>query len=131
MRKLLVLLAGLWSFISFSQQSEWEFYKDIDGVKFETRTIECSGNELLTFRISNMNDYSVYVLWKEEVWMDGICKQKGDSVEDERELRLLSGEIKEGACDFKESFYIGSKVKRGSRVMTLTHFDLKNITVSK
>ena len=131
MRKLLVLLAGLWSFMSFSQQSEWEFYKDIDGVKFETRTIECSGNELLTFRISNMNDYSVNVLWKEEVWMDGICKQKGDSVEDERELRLLSREIKEGTCEFKESFYIGSKVKRGSRVMILTHFDLKNIKVSK
>ena len=63
--------------------------------------------------------------------MDGICKQKGDSAEDERELRLFSGEIKEGTCDFKESFYLGSKVKRGSRVMTLTHFDLKNITVSK
>ena len=30
----------VWSFISFSQQSEWEFYKDIDGVKFEIRTIE-------------------------------------------------------------------------------------------
>ena len=61
MRKLLILFSWFLSFISFSQQSEWEFYKDIDGVKFETRTIECSGNELLTFRISNMNDYSVYV----------------------------------------------------------------------
>ena len=47
MRKLLILSAWFWSFISFSQQSEWEFYKNIDGVKFETRTIECSGNELL------------------------------------------------------------------------------------
>ena len=49
MRKLLVLL-WFWSFISFSQQSEWEFYKDIDGVKFEIRTIEYPGNELLTFK---------------------------------------------------------------------------------
>lgn len=131
MRKLLVLTAVLWSFMSFSQQSEWNLYKDIDGVKFETKTIECAGNELLTFKISNTNDYSVYVLWNEEVWVDGKCKQKGDSAEDERELRLLSGEMIEGSCDFNESFYIGSKIKRGSRVITLTYFDLKNITVSK
>ena len=129
MRKLLVLL-WFWSFISFSQQSEWEFYKDIDGVKFEIRTIECSGNELLTFRISNTNDYSVYVLWKEEVWIDGICKQNGDSSEDERELAPVSGEIKEGTCDFKESFYIGSKSKRGFSSND-SNFDLKYITVSK
>lgn len=131
MRKSLFLLSIFWSLISFSQQSEWENYTEIDGVKFETKSIECYGNEILTFKISNTNDYPVYVLWKEEVWVDGICKQTGESAEDERELRLLSGEIIEGSCDFKESFYIGSKINRGSRVMSLTHFDLKNITVSK
>ena len=129
MRKSLILFALFWSTISFSQQSDWKIYTEIDGVKFETKTIECDGNEILTFRISNSNHYSVSIIWYEEVWVDGLCKQSGESNEDERELQLLSNEVISGSCDFKKSFYIGSKINRGSRVMSLTHFDLNNITV--
>jgi len=129
MRKSLVLFALFWSTISFSQQSDWEIYTEIDGVKIETRTIECFGNEMITFRISNDNNYSVSIVWHEEVWVDGVCKQTGESDEDERELYLVANEMISGSCDFKKSFYIGSKINRGSRVMSLTHFDLKNITV--
>ena len=131
MRISLILFSLLWSVNSFSQYSLWEPYMDVDGVKFETKTIECFDNEILTFKISNTNDYSVYISWNEEVWVDGVCKQTGDSDEDVRELILLPGEIEEGSCDFKESFYIGSKTSRGSRLMTLTHFDLLNVNVSK
>ena len=131
MRKSLILFSILWSVNSFSQDTLWEPYMDVDGVKFETKTIECFGNEILTFKVSNTNDYSVYISWNEEVWIDGVCKQTGDSAEDLRELILLSGAIEEGSCDFTESFYIGSKTSRGSRLMTLTHFDLLNVNVSK
>ena len=129
MRKSLILFALFWSTISFSQQSDWEIYTEIDGVKIETRTIECFGNEMLTFRISNDNNYPVSIVWHEEVWVDGVCKQTGESAEDERELYLVANEVISGSCDFKKSFYIGSKINRGSRVMSLTHFDLNNITV--
>ena len=129
MRKSLILFALFWSTISFSQQSDWEIYTEMDGVKIETRTIECYGNEMLTFRISNDNNYSVSIAWHEEVWVDGVCKQTGESDEDERELYLIANEVVSGSCDFKKSFYIGSKINRGKRVMSLTHFDLNNITV--
>jgi len=131
MRKSLILFVLFWSNISFAQQSDWEIYAEIDGVRFETKFIECYSNEILTFRISNSNNYSVYIIWHEEVWVDGVCKQTGESDEDEREIQLFSHEVASGSCEFKESFYIGSKINRGSRVMSLTHFDLKNITVSK
>ena len=131
MRKLLVLFVLFWSMISFSQQSNWQIYTVIDGVKFESTIIECSDNEILTFRFSNSNNYPVTVVWNEEVWIDGVCKQSGESEEDRRELDLFSNEVVSGSCDFKSSFYIGSKVNRGSRVMLLTHFDLKNIQVLK
>lgn len=131
MRKSLILFLLFWSTISFSQQSDWKIYTEIDGVKIETRTIECYGNEILTFRISNANNYSVSIIWHEEVWVDGVCKQTGKSIEDERELDLVANEVISGSCDFKKSFYIGSKINRGSRVMSLTHFDLNNIIVSK
>ena len=129
MRKSLILFALFWSTISFSQQSDWEIYTEMDGVKIETRTIECYGNEMLTFRISNDNNYSVSIAWHEEVWVDGVCKQTGESAEDKRELYLVANEVISGSCDFKKSFYIGSKINRGTRVMSLTHFDLNNITV--
>lgn len=129
MRKSLILFALFWSTISFSQQSDWEIYTEMDGVKIETRTIECYGNEMLTFRISNDNNYSVSIVWHEEVWVDGVCKQTGESAEDKRELYLVANEVISGSCDFKKSFYIGSKINRGTRVMSLTHFDLNNITV--
>ena len=99
------------SFISFSQQSEWEFYKDIDGVKFEIRTIECLVMNYLHSEFQT-RDYSVYVLWKEEVWIDGICKQNGDSSEDERKLKSSSLEKLKDLLVTLKSFYIGSKVKR-------------------
>ena len=129
MKKPLILFALFWSTILFSQQSDWKIYTEIDGVKIETRTIECYGNEILTFRISNANNYSVSIFWNEEVWVDGVCKQTGESTEDERELYLVANEVVSGSCDFKKSFYIGSKINRGTRVMSLTHFDLNNIKV--
>ena len=71
MRKSLILFALFWSTILFAQQSDWKIYTEIDGVKIETRNIECYGNEILTFRISNANNYSVSIMWNEEVWVDG------------------------------------------------------------
>ena len=131
MRKSLILFALFWSTISFSQQSDWEIYTEIDGVKIETRTIECYGNEILTFRISNANNYSVSIVWHEEVWVDGICKQDGQSKEYYKQVVLNPLQVIEGDCSFKDSFYIGSRMRRGSKIMELTHFDLKNIIVQK
>ena len=36
-----------------------------------------------------------------------------------------------GDCSFKESFYIGYKVKRGDNEMKLTFYDLRNLNVIK
>ena len=129
MKKVLILILTIFSFNSFSQSEKWENLIEIEGVKIDKTIIECGVNELITFRFSNLNNYNVSVTFYEEVWVDGQCKQDGFSEENYRELSLKSNEIISGSCSFADSFYIGSKIKRGNKTMVLTHFDLKNISV--
>lgn len=129
MKKVLILILTIFSFNSFSQSENWENLMEIEGVKIDKTIIECGVNELITFRFSNLNNYNVSVAFYEEVWVDGLCKQDGFSEENYRELSLKSNEIISGSCSFADSFYIGSKIKRGNKTMVLTHFDLKNISV--
>ena len=129
MKKLLILLLTVLSFTSFSQDVNWENYSEKDGVIIKKGMIDCNGNELLTFKITNTNNQRSVVSWYEEVWVDGVCKQDGKSSEYFRELTLDPNESIEGSCSFQRSFYIGSKVKRGNKVMILTSFSLNNISV--
>jgi|TARA_B110000240_G_scaffold153030_1_gene169648 hypothetical protein len=129
MKKVLILILTIFSFNSFSQSENWENLMEIEGVKIDKTIIECGVNELITFRFSNLNNYNVSVAFYEEVWVDGLCKQDGFSEENYRELSLKANEIISGSCSFADSFYIGSKIKRGNKTMVLTHFDLKNISV--
>ena len=130
MKKAIILLFIVLPFTSFSQESNWEEYKNVKGVVIKSSHITCHNNEVLTFQISNTNDYKVIISWYEEVWVEGICKQEGKkSPEHFREVFLLPEEIVEGDCTFQESFYIGSKVYRGDKLMKLTHFQLNSIKV--
>jgi hypothetical protein len=129
MKKVLILILTIFSFNSFSQSEKWENLMEIEGVKIDKTIIECGVNELITFRFSNLNNYNVSVAFYEEVWVDGLCKQDEFSEENYRELSLKANEIISGSCSFADSFYIGSKIKRGNKTMVLTHFDLKNISV--
>ena len=129
MKKVLILILIISSFTSFSQSGNWENIAEIEGVIIDKTIIECGVNELITFRFSNLNSYNVSVAFYEESWVDGICKQDGVSEEIFRVLSLKSNEIISGSCSFMNSFYIGNKIKRGSRVMTLTSFSLNNISV--
>ena len=129
MRKLLILLLTVFSSSSYAQDVNWENYSEKDGVIINKGMIDCNGNELLTFEITNTNNQKVVISWYEEVWFDGFCKQDGQSSEFLKTLTLNPNEKVAGSCSFQESFYIGSKIKRGSRVMTLTSFSLNNISV--
>ena len=129
MRKLLILLLTIFSFSSFAQDVNWENYSEKNGVIINKGMIDCNGNELLTFEITNTNNQKVVISWYEEVWVDEVCKQSGESLEDFRTLTLNPNEKVTGSCSFQKSFYIGSKIKRGSRVMILTSFSLNNISV--
>ena len=129
MRKLLILFFIVFSFASNSQDINWENYSEINGVIINKAIIDCNGNELLTFEIINTNDKKVIVSWYEEVWIDDVCKQDGKSLEHFRTLTLNPYKKSAGSCTFQESFYIGSKINRGGKVMTLTSFSLNNISI--
>ena len=129
MRKLLILLLTIFSFSSFAQDVNWENYSEKNGVIINKGMIDCNGNELLTFEITNTNNQKVVISWYEEVWFDGFCKQDGQSSEFFKTLTLNPNEKVAGSCSFQESFYIRLKVKRRSGVMTLTSFSLNNISV--
>ena len=77
MKKLLILLLTIFSFSSFAQDVNWENYSEKDGVIINKGMINCNGNELLTFEITNTNNQKVVISWYEEVWVDGVCKQNG------------------------------------------------------
>jgi LEA14-like dessication related protein len=129
MKKGIILLFSILSFSVFSQENEWVNVAELDGVTIEESVIKCGNNELLTFRISNANPYSITISWFEEVWINDICKQNGNIEEFKKSVSLQSNEKVLGDCSFKESFYIGYKVKRGDNEMKLTFYDLKNISV--
>ena len=129
MRKTIFLILLTFVMTSFGQETLFEKYKEIDGVKIKKAIVECNGNQVLTFSFTNDNSHSVKLSWYEEVWMDGICKQNGSGEENFRTLILSANQIIEGDCDFTESFYIGSKIKRGKRFSLLTFFDFKNLIV--
>ena len=93
MKKVLILILTIFSFNSFSQSEKWENLMEIEGVKIDKTIIECGVNELITFRFANLNNYNVSVMFYEEVWVDGQCKQDGFSEENYRELSLKSNEI--------------------------------------
>ena len=131
MRKGIILIFSILSFSVFSQDFSWEKYKEVDGVVINHSLIECHNNELLTFEIINTNEYDIIISWHEEVWVDGFCKQNGESPEHFRSLYLESNQKVVGDCSFQESFYIGYKVKRGKKIKQLSHFDLKKINVIK
>ncbi len=129
MRKTIFLILLIFVMTSFGQENLFEKYKEIDGVEIKKAIVECNGNQVLTFSFRNDNSHSVKLSWYEEVWMDGICKQNGSGEENFRTLTLSANQIIEGDCDFRESFYIGSKIKRGKRFSLLTFFDFKNLIV--
>ena len=122
MKKILISVFTFSSFFTFSQDVSWEYYQEIDGVIVSTRNIECYNNEILTFEIKNTNNYKVTISWYEEVWINDICKQNGESQEHYRSITLNAEETAQGDCTFKDSFYIGSKVHLSEKVMNLTHF---------
>ena len=131
MKKVIVLLFVFIGLFSFSQDVNWESYKEIDGIIIQKGNIECNNNELLTFEIENTNSYQVVISWYEEVWVNDVCKQNGQSQEHYREVILNPGETIRGDCTFQESFYIGFNITRGNRILSLTNFDLNNIAVQK
>ena len=103
MRKLLILLLTIFSFSSFAQDVNWENYTEKNGVIINKGMIDCNGNELLTFEITNTNNQKVVISWYEEVWVDGVCKQNGESSEDFRTLTLNPNEKVAGSCSFQKS----------------------------
>ena len=60
MKKLLILLLTIFSFSSFAQDVNWENYSEKDGVIINKGMIDCNGNELLTFEITNTNNQKVF-----------------------------------------------------------------------
>ena len=129
MRNIVVVLFSFLCMSSFSQSEKWEKFKEVDGVIIDIILLECSDNEILTYKFTNTNNYNIVLDFFEEVWVDNICKKNGNSEEDKSTIHLRSNEIIVGSCSFQQSFYVGFKIKRGNSVMALTHFDLKNISV--
>ena len=131
MKKGIILLFSIVSFTMFSQENSWVNVAELNGVTIEESVVKCGDNEILTFRISNANPYTISISWYEEVWVNDICKQNGNTEEFKRSVSLQANEKVSGDCSFKESFYIGYKIKRGDSEMKLTFYDLKNLNVIK
>ena len=69
MKKGIILLFSIVSFTMFSQENSWVNVAELNGVTIEESVVKCGDNEILTFRISNANPYTISISWYEEVWI--------------------------------------------------------------
>ena len=77
MKRLMLFLFVAYSTLIFAQNNIDREY-ELDGVIISALTIECMGNEFLTFEIVNTNPYAVSVTWREEISINGKKIGEGD-----------------------------------------------------
>ena len=128
MKRLMLFLFVAYSTLIFAQNNIDREY-ELDGVIISALTIECMGNEFLTFEIVNTNPYAVSVTWREEISING--KKIGEGDDFLKSFFVEANATLVGDCTFKESSYIEKRLNRGGYLRNLTSFDLNSINVNK
>ncbi len=136
----LSLTISMFSFQVKAQDSDWELYKEINGVQIYQKVTECHDaanglhQELILLKFVNTTDQDMELSWTLEAWYDGECStcDDPDNAEYQFELTLSSGETATGTCDISEGktlrIFKGFLDKEGTA--TLTKFELNNMEVN-
>jgi hypothetical protein len=123
------------SFISNSQ-SDWTFYKEVDGVKIYTQEIKCElrpniENTYLIFKYHNTGASTKTLSWRMDLHYGGICRACNMNSPNEYEINLVlnANETVKGDCaSNKHHLKVFKKSDRGD-LTPLDRFEFTNLNV--
>ncbi len=126
-------------FVSSSNQSTWELYKELNGVKIYTKKSNCQlqytnkSNQYLLFKYVNTSNKNLRVSGRVDAYYNNICRSCNLDSPNEYEfsIDLQAGQSQEGNCsDERKAFKLFYKSADGS-ISPLSKFELSNLSVTE
>jgi hypothetical protein len=122
-----------------NQPTEWEIYKEIDGIQIYYKYSDCIDKslgleqKLVLLKFVNTTDNSFSVKWQNELWYDGECWtcKANDKSEYNHKIILQKGSHLEGTCKHGENtdLQIFAGYLNHDDTAKLTKFELKDIKI--
>ncbi len=136
-----IILSFVFILFSFTsdENSKWQEYKDIQGVKIYTKTAMCKTehntaiNEYFVFKYVNSNSYDIRISWKLNIWYNDICRSCDLPSPNEYELSLdiKAGQTLEFNCtDDSKAFKIFKASEEGD-MHPKVKFELQGLKLIK
>jgi len=139
---LILSLTILTSFTSIEVSDEWEFYKEIDGIKIYTKTSDCElsrgyDERRILLKLENTTQIDKTIEWDILLWYNDRCKTcKITSGEYHRKTFVKAESSLEGECSITTNFdlvifveFIDEQYKGNKQI--LTRFELYNLKVTQ
>ncbi len=116
--------------------TEWQLYKDVNGIHIYSKQIECNDEAnglfqevvILKFVNTTKNDFTIK--WDYELWYDNKCWtcDSKNSKENQKSISIDSQQVVVGDCENKNKVLrIFKRYTNHNDTSVLTKFELKNI----
>lgn len=133
-----LLIIICFGFTPGTNNSEWQLYKEIDGIKIYNKTINCDytdesvKKEMVFIKLVNTTSAKVSLEWDMELWYNNVCRTCNLSSNDYHySVTLSANETKEGSCRSEKELKIFSKFIVEKELNGLTKFNFANIKIKK
>lgn len=117
-----------------NEKYQWEFYKEVQGIKIFTKTQELNDpkhglyQEFIVLKFENTTSNPLNLKWKTEFWYNEKCINCGsDSEEYQFSVSLKANEILEGNVQSSNDLKIFKRFLNYTDKSELTNFELVNI----
>ena len=138
MKNIVLILSILVSLNGFSQTTNWELYKNVDGVNIYTKLVECDepsipGQKAYILKVENTTTQDLQIEWDASYWfndvqvMSGVAEGENHFVLNVKNMNSIEGECAtpRGALYFFVDFTVFDSETK------LTNFELENIKVTR
>jgi len=139
MRQLFFFLLSISvSTYSWSQNSEWTLYQNVDGVNIYTKNVDCNAKNIpdqkaVLIKVENTLNQECTIEWDEVIWYNGVQHTLNLSDgENHSVVELGKKEAQTGDCETpRGALYIFSDFITYDSDTKLTKFELQNIKVTR
>lgn len=139
MRKLFFFLLSISvTTFSWSQNSEWTLYQNVDGVNVYTMNVDCNAKNIpdqkaVLIKVENTLNEACTIEWDEVIWYNGVQHtQNLSDGENHSVVKLEKKEALTGDCETpRGALYIFSDFITYDSDTKLTKFELQNIKVTR
>ena len=125
-------------------EDDWVFYFENDKciIKYKKQNCEYEdffNQDYIILELTNKTNDQLEVSWNEERWYDNICSNCEQDTEEYRKTTMIdANQILVGQCNFHSNLKIFSNFSEKledmpgvNRIVRLTKFELKNITINE